>query len=34
MLIGDQICDRYFLGLNEDTAYSGSSYGSLQCNIG
>jgi len=34
MLIGDQICDRYYISLNENSAYSGSNYGSLDCSVG
>ncbi|KAL4508252.1 hypothetical protein ABPG72_003556 [Tetrahymena utriculariae] len=34
MLVGNLLCDRFDLGLNEDTPYNGSAYSPLSCEIG
>lgn len=34
MLLGDQICDRYFEGLNPDTEFDGANFNGLACDIG
>ncbi|KAL4484526.1 hypothetical protein ABPG74_019703 [Tetrahymena malaccensis] len=33
MLVGQLLCDRFNLGLNEDTPYSGNSYSPLTCQV-
>ncbi|KAL4484574.1 hypothetical protein ABPG74_019751 [Tetrahymena malaccensis] len=33
MLVGNLLCDRFNLGLNEDTSYNGNSYNKLTCEI-
>ncbi|EAR87205.2 IPT/TIG domain protein (macronuclear) [Tetrahymena thermophila SB210] len=33
MLVGQLLCDRFNLGLNEDTPYNGNSYSPLSCQV-